>query len=210
MAITDINLLKNWFRNRLKPPQEQFWAWMDSYWHKNEKIPTDSVENLTSILNNKTEKSQFEAHLTDSGAHSNILNPIKQDIATTTNTANAALNTANAANTKALEVAKNLQTLSLIVPYVVKKSVSAANQVFEIPAGHRLYHVNAFNTTNAAVTFSCGTAENLTDICNTQLQANEYTSEGIDVCALEATKKTIYISATGACNVYLYLIPYNF
>lgn len=207
--ITDINTLKNWFRNRLKPPQEQFWAWMDSYWHKNEKIPTESIENLTSILNNKAEKSALEAHLTDAAAHSNILAPIKQDIATlTTNVANVT-QTANNALATASSAMEGLQQLIKIVPYVVKKVVSAA-QSFEIPVGHRLYHVNAFNTTNAAVTFAAGTAENGTDICNTQLPANEYTSEQVDVPALETTKKTIYLNATGATNVYLYLIPYNF
>lgn len=53
MATTDKTTLKNWFRNKLKPTQEQFWAWMNSYWHKSEQIPTSQIESLDTILNAK-------------------------------------------------------------------------------------------------------------------------------------------------------------
>ena len=53
MATTDKTTLKNWFKNKLKPTQEQFWAWMDSFWHKDESIPTSKVENLNMILGSK-------------------------------------------------------------------------------------------------------------------------------------------------------------
>ncbi|WP_312392097.1 leucine-rich repeat domain-containing protein [Chryseobacterium sp.] len=36
--------LKLYFENGDKPTQEQFWEWMDSYWHKNEKISRDSID----------------------------------------------------------------------------------------------------------------------------------------------------------------------
>lgn len=35
--------LKLNFKNGNKPTQEQFWQWMDSYWHKEEKITEDSL-----------------------------------------------------------------------------------------------------------------------------------------------------------------------
>ncbi|MEN2400604.1 hypothetical protein GKZ90_0012505 [Flavobacterium sp. MC2016-06] len=66
---TDKNTLKNWFSTRKKPLQAQFWAWIDSYWHKDESIPQNAIENLTETLNTKTEKLQFDAHLIDSNAH---------------------------------------------------------------------------------------------------------------------------------------------
>lgn len=53
MATTDKTTLKNWFKNKLKPTQEQFWAWMDSFWHKDESIPTSKIESLDTILNAK-------------------------------------------------------------------------------------------------------------------------------------------------------------
>ncbi len=59
--MTPINNLKQWFRNGLKPTQEQFWAWMDSYWHKGEKIPQASIEGLDKSLENKAETSAVEA-----------------------------------------------------------------------------------------------------------------------------------------------------
>ncbi len=46
------NILKNWFLNGKKPPQEQFWAWLESYWHKDEKIPVSKVEGLSTLIEN--------------------------------------------------------------------------------------------------------------------------------------------------------------
>lgn len=51
MAIVSKAQLKNWFRNGLKPAQEQFWNWMDSFWHKDEKIPSSSIDGLESYFN---------------------------------------------------------------------------------------------------------------------------------------------------------------
>lgn len=50
MAKIDKNTIKSWFRNFLKPTQEQFWNWMDSYWHKDEKIPQNAIENWDEFL----------------------------------------------------------------------------------------------------------------------------------------------------------------
>lgn len=51
MAVQNINTLKNWFKRGFKPLQQQFYDWMDSYWHKEEQIPITSVNGLESILN---------------------------------------------------------------------------------------------------------------------------------------------------------------
>ena len=42
--------LKLWFARGLKPTQEQFAAWLDSFWHKNDTIPAANVEGYASIL----------------------------------------------------------------------------------------------------------------------------------------------------------------
>lgn len=55
MAITDKNTLKSWFKRGLKPLESQFHAWMDSYWHKDEKIQTSDIEGLENTLNSKAE-----------------------------------------------------------------------------------------------------------------------------------------------------------
>lgn len=49
------NTVKKWFLNFLKPPQEQFHYWMDSIWFKDEKIPTNNIEGLSSLLNAKAD-----------------------------------------------------------------------------------------------------------------------------------------------------------
>lgn len=81
--ITDKNTLKSWFKRGLKPLEVQFHAWMDSYWHKSESIPTSSIENLETTLNSKAESSSVEVitkeigeitkgideHINDTGKH---------------------------------------------------------------------------------------------------------------------------------------------
>jgi hypothetical protein len=39
--------LKLYFEKGDKPTQEQFWEWMDSYWHKEEKISKESLDTVT-------------------------------------------------------------------------------------------------------------------------------------------------------------------
>lgn len=69
--ITDKNTLKGWFKRGMKPLEAQFHSWMDSYWHKDEKIPSGSVHGLEATLNNKAETSTVEEISKEFGAHEN-------------------------------------------------------------------------------------------------------------------------------------------
>lgn len=51
MPKQSINTLKNWFKRGLKPLEAQFADWLDSFWHKDDIIPMDKVEDLTETLN---------------------------------------------------------------------------------------------------------------------------------------------------------------
>lgn len=44
MAIRSRDTLKNWFSTGLKPLQSQFWDWIDSFLHKNDKIPSANID----------------------------------------------------------------------------------------------------------------------------------------------------------------------
>ncbi|GGG46919.1 hypothetical protein [Epilithonimonas arachidiradicis] len=55
MAKVDINIIKEWFRNFKKPDQDQFWSWLDSFRHKDDKIPMADVDNLTQTLAKKAD-----------------------------------------------------------------------------------------------------------------------------------------------------------
>lgn len=55
MPVVNTNTIKEWFSNLKKPPQEQFWAWLDSFRHKEEKIPLDDVEGLKNSLRLKAD-----------------------------------------------------------------------------------------------------------------------------------------------------------
>jgi hypothetical protein len=67
MAKQAILNIKNWFKTGLKPTQDQFWDWIDSYWHKDEQIPIakiDGVQPIYDAINN---------HINDANAHTAIL-----------------------------------------------------------------------------------------------------------------------------------------
>lgn len=59
MAETPKNTLKQWFVTGAKPLQAQYWAWLDSYWHKSEPISINNIENLSEILVNKVDAYQL-------------------------------------------------------------------------------------------------------------------------------------------------------
>lgn len=42
--------IKNWFKTGLKPTQSQFWDTWDSFWHKDDLIPQESVDGLADAL----------------------------------------------------------------------------------------------------------------------------------------------------------------
>ncbi|ASZ11107.1 hypothetical protein KTO58_19700 [Chitinophaga pendula] len=53
MAKQTLNTLKNWFVTYAKPVQSQFWDWLDSFRHKDDKITVSDLSNeVVTILNN--------------------------------------------------------------------------------------------------------------------------------------------------------------
>lgn len=58
---TTKQILKTWFQNGKKPNQEQFWAWIEAYWHKDDKIPIDAIEELNEALGGFATTEQIEA-----------------------------------------------------------------------------------------------------------------------------------------------------
>ena len=67
---TDKTTLRNWFKTGLKPTQAQFWAWMDSYWHKDEKIAISNIENLGNILDVKADNNHTHTQYATNDASS--------------------------------------------------------------------------------------------------------------------------------------------
>ncbi|EKB58422.1 hypothetical protein HMPREF9700_01874 [Bergeyella zoohelcum CCUG 30536] len=53
--------IKGWFTTGSKPTEKQFWAWMDSFFHKEDKIPMESVEGMSKALEGKADASALEA-----------------------------------------------------------------------------------------------------------------------------------------------------
>lgn len=76
---TDKNTLKSWFKRGLKPLEAQFHAWMDSFWHKSEEIPTSSIKGLEEVLNNKAEFRALQNHAGDATIHITVREQVKLD-----------------------------------------------------------------------------------------------------------------------------------
>jgi len=56
-----LNTIKNWFRTGLKPTQSQFWDTWDSFFHKDDAIPTASITGLDIALANIPTSEQLAA-----------------------------------------------------------------------------------------------------------------------------------------------------
>ncbi|GEM58444.1 hypothetical protein B0A78_03575 [Flavobacterium columnare NBRC 100251 = ATCC 23463] len=56
--MTAIETIRNWFKTGSKPTQEQFWAWMESYWHKSEKIPINQIDGIEQVYQTINQLSQ--------------------------------------------------------------------------------------------------------------------------------------------------------
>ena len=69
----------DWFMTGKKPTQAQFWTSWGSFWNKDETIPQSAVSNLTTVLNAKAEKSQFDGHKTAADAHQALFD-LKQSL----------------------------------------------------------------------------------------------------------------------------------
>lgn len=74
--ITPKDTIKSWFKRGLKPLETQFHAWMDSYWHKSEKLSVSNIDKLETILNKKAESAtvdqlgkNFNAHIQNTSLH---------------------------------------------------------------------------------------------------------------------------------------------
>ncbi|MGR3790661.1 hypothetical protein ACUXZJ_07095 [Flavobacterium sp. TN-1] len=58
--MTDKEQIKQWFKTGETPTQEQFWQWMDSYFHKSEKIPINQIEGIIQVYNAINETRQMQ------------------------------------------------------------------------------------------------------------------------------------------------------
>ncbi|WP_329804635.1 hypothetical protein [Flavobacterium facile] len=69
---TSKNTLKNWFKTGMFPTQSQFWAWLDSYHHKDENIPVAKIEGLNELLTPVNE------HFNDPNAHTELFDKFSE------------------------------------------------------------------------------------------------------------------------------------
>lgn len=61
MAKQAINTIKNWFTTGKFPTQQQFWDWLDSFRHKDDKVLAADVDGLQTLLDTKVDKKDIAA-----------------------------------------------------------------------------------------------------------------------------------------------------
>lgn len=62
MATTPLATIKSWFTTGSTPTKDHFWAWMDSFFHKDELIPVNKVQGLDELISRKAEAEAFDYH----------------------------------------------------------------------------------------------------------------------------------------------------
>lgn len=72
MATVDRNIIKSWFKRGLKPLESHFAAWIDSFWHKNDTIPIESINQLQSILSDKANTDYVQNAIGDALSNINL------------------------------------------------------------------------------------------------------------------------------------------
>ncbi|WP_374459183.1 hypothetical protein [Chryseobacterium taeanense] len=70
---TPLNTILSWFQAGDFPTEQQFAESWKSFYHKEENIPVDKVENLNAELQNKADASAFETHLISENSHNTTL-----------------------------------------------------------------------------------------------------------------------------------------
>ena len=78
--MTPKKTLKKWFSNFMKPVQEHFAEWIDSYWHKSEQIPMSKIDGLSTAIENTVSAKQLLNHLDDTNAHHALFEELKRQI----------------------------------------------------------------------------------------------------------------------------------
>lgn len=70
--MTALTTLYKWFSDMMKPTGAQFKALIDSFWHKSEKNPMETIEGLDRIIEGTASAQQLQNHLTDTHAHKEV------------------------------------------------------------------------------------------------------------------------------------------
>lgn len=60
---TSLSNIKNWFKTGLIPTQQQFWDTWDSFWHKDDAIPIESIQGINEVF------TPINDHLSDQDLH---------------------------------------------------------------------------------------------------------------------------------------------
>lgn len=102
METVDRNTLKQWFVKGARPTEGQFAAWLDSFFHKDDKVPATSVEGLQEAFDAKADRKALE---TVSG----LTQELRNDFNSSTNSMNTAASAAYAAQEAADEAAQAAQ-----------------------------------------------------------------------------------------------------
>lgn len=64
-----ITTILNWFKTNLQPTEAQFKATLESFRHKNEKVPVADVEGIDDLISQKADADKLNSHIQDNSRH---------------------------------------------------------------------------------------------------------------------------------------------
>ncbi len=70
--VTPLETLKEWFMTGKIPTQSQFWAALDSFWHKDQEIAISRIKDLANFLKQKLDTEAFKSHVTSDKSHKDL------------------------------------------------------------------------------------------------------------------------------------------
>ena len=133
MAVVDRNTLKQWFIKGARPTAEQFAAWIDSFFHQNDKVPATSVEGLQEAFDAKADRKALD---TVSG----LVQELRTDFNSQTNSMNTAAAAAYAAQEAADEATQAAQEATQVATTI---SAEAREEIIIMEALRRQLVISA-------------------------------------------------------------------
>ncbi len=76
MGVIKKEQIKSYFETGDKPKQQEYWDTWDSYWHKDELLPQDRIEQLQETLSEKVDNTTFEEHVSETAIHGTVVRTV--------------------------------------------------------------------------------------------------------------------------------------
>lgn len=165
--------LKLYFENGDKPTQEHFWSWLDAYWHKNDLIPSNQIQNIDQFIQKNSSFNDYINPTLEVGALALSGSVGFPTGSTTRGRTDTFLDTLYASQ---IELVGDMlfQTIFYYTAtnvFISKQDINAKTFTPTVPAAAKKWKVSVYHTTNTqtvtqpelnAIKINCYSSESIT------------------------------------------------